>query len=94
MESRKNQPAGKIVWIAWSLAMLMLLLWTIDSIFEFNVLSFEVFISIVLFFIVVLILIILGWVLVIRNRNAENHQKLTDAFSKFMFLIEQNPRKE
>jgi hypothetical protein len=88
-KNKSKQSAGKIVWIAWSIAMIMLLSFSVDRIFEFHLFSFEVFISIICFFIIVLLLINLGWILVIRNRHVENHEKLTAAFDRLMKELEQ-----
>jgi hypothetical protein len=85
MERKKlstTDPRGKLLWLAWSVAMLLILWFSIDRIFEFNILSFEVFVGITLFFIVVLQIIVLGWVLYIRNKTIEHSGRLTKAIRK------------
>jgi len=77
-----EKPIAKIIWVSWSIAMLLLLYFCIDRVFEYGILSFEVFVGIVLFFIVVLLLLILGWVLNLRNRQIESHDKLIDAIDR------------
>jgi amino acid transporter len=85
MENKKlstTDPKGKLIWLVWSVAMLLILWFSIDRIFEFNLLSFEVFVGIVLFFIIVLQIIVLGWVLYIRNKTIEHNKRLTNAIRK------------
>ena len=84
MEITQKQPAGKIVWIAWSIAMLLLLFYVVDAVFVMNIMSFEVFISFVLFFIIVLLLITLGWILIIRNKYIESNRKVLSFLKKLM----------
>jgi Tfp pilus assembly protein PilO len=48
----------------------------------------EVFAGIVLLFIVVLQLLILGWVLYIRNKAEENNERLTKAIRKLETHLE------
>jgi Flp pilus assembly protein TadB len=82
MKRSKEKPEGKIIWISWSMAMLLLLYFCVDRVFGYNVLSFEIFVFVVLFFILLLLLIILGWVLRLRNRQNETHERLTNAIKK------------
>jgi Tfp pilus assembly protein PilO len=84
----KSDPKGKLIWSGWSVAMLLLLCFSIDSIMGFNIMLFEVFVGIVLLFVVVLQLLILGWVLYIRSRAEENDERLTKAIRKLETHLE------
>jgi hypothetical protein len=83
-----TDPKGKLILWVWSVAMLLILWFSTDRIFDFNILSFEVFTGIVLFFIVVLQIIVLGWVLYIRNKTIEHNERLTKAIGKLETHLE------
>jgi len=83
----KMKPAG-LVWIAWTIAMLLLLFFCVDKVFGFGILTFEVFVSIVLFFIIVLLLIVLGWILVLKTKFIDINRKCTMAFEKLMLELD------
>jgi len=83
-----TRPEVKVIWVAWSVSMLLILTFCIDKIMEFNLLSFELFISIVLLLIVLLLLIILSWVLILRNRQSKMHSKHHAALDKLLSLAD------
>ena len=89
----RMKPVG-IVWVAWSIAMLLLLFFSIDRVFEFNFFSFEIFVSIVLFFIVILLLIILGWVLVLIRPVHDINNKVSAAVAKILLELDRKEVKE
>jgi len=89
----RMKPVG-IVWVAWSIAMLLLLFFSIDKVFEFNFFTFEIFVSIVLFFIVILLLIILGWVLVLIRPFQDINHKVSTAVAKILLELDRKEVKE
>jgi Tfp pilus assembly protein PilO len=78
----KSDASGKLVLFGWSTAMFLLLLFSVDRIMQFNILSFEVFVGIVLFLIVILQLVILGWVLYLKNRARNSDERFMKAITK------------
>jgi hypothetical protein len=90
----KSKPHGTIVWIAWSSAMLLLLFYVIDIVFEFNLLTFQVFMAIMMFFNILLLLINLSWILVLKNNNDGAQEKYDLVFRKSMFTLEQQAQRE
>jgi hypothetical protein len=90
MKRSIERPEGKIIWISWSIAMLLLLCFCVDRVFEYKVLSFEVFVCVVLFFIVLLLLIILGWGLRLYNRQNETRERLINAIRKLEASLASN----
>jgi len=89
-----NKPHGKIVWLAWSIAMSLLLFYVIDTVFEFNLFTFQVFVAIMMFFIILLLLIILSWILILKNKYDLNGGKFAIVFNKMMKLLEQQSELE
>jgi|GEM_PF-5859229 len=84
----KSRPEIKVIWVAWSVSMLLILTFCVDRIMDFNLLSFDVFILIVLFLIVLLLLIILSWVLILRNRQIQTLAKCHSAIDKMLLLAD------
>jgi hypothetical protein len=84
----RTKPEIKVIWVAWSVSMLLILTFCIDRIMDFDLLSFEVFVSIVLFLIVLLLLVILSWVLIIRNRQAQTLEKHHVALDRLLALTD------
>jgi hypothetical protein len=81
---RKNKPAGKVALIAWSIAMIMILFFVVDAIFQTNILSYDFFIFIIHFFSILLNLIILSWILIIRNRYQESSARVDETLRKLI----------
>jgi fatty acid desaturase len=77
-----ERSAAKIIWLSWSIAMLLLLYFCVDRVFGYNILSFEVFVGLMLFFIVILLLIIFGWILHLRNRQKETFDNINYTLRK------------
>ena len=68
--------------------MILLLCFVVDVVFSLNILSFEVFAGIMFFFIIILQLLVLGWVLYIRNRALENDAKISKAIKNMYKHLE------
>ena len=77
-----TKPLARSVLVAWSLAMFFLLFYVVDKVCAFNLLHFEVFVSVLLFSIITLILLCLSWILKWQNRQAKIHNEIDAAIKR------------
>lgn len=79
--NKSKKRKGLIVFTLWTVAMVFLFTYCLDRIFNFNFLSFEGAVISGLAFIIVIQLIVLNWVLYLRNKTADNNEKLANAIN-------------
>jgi hypothetical protein len=77
-----TKPLARIVLVAWSLAMIFLLFHVVDKVFEFHILNFEMFVSVLLFSIIILILLCLSWILKWQCRYAKIQDEVDETIKR------------
>ena len=82
-----TKPLARIVLVAWSLAMVFLLFHVVDKVFEFHVLNFEVFVSVLLFSKIILILLCLSWILKWQNRHAKIQDEIAETIKRMKEIL-------
>jgi hypothetical protein len=82
-----TKPLARIVFVSWSLAMIFLLFHVVDQVFEFHILNFEVFVSVLLFADIILILLCLSWILKWQNEHAKLQKKNAEAIKRMKEIL-------
>jgi len=83
-----TKPLARIVFGAWSLAMVFLLFHVVDKVFEFDVLSFEVFVAVLSFSIIILILLCLSWILKWQNQHAKTQNDIAEILKRMKEIVD------